>query len=102
MKTLLLSAALVGLTASAHGVTVHVEATGTVEYNVYVNGPLQGIPAGSPAVLSFDVDSDVFVNNPVHPTRGYPITQSTFDLTIGKTTVDLLSPFPAGTTPYFV
>jgi Dockerin type I domain len=92
-----------GLAAtSTPAAIVHVHATGPIDYNQFINGPLHGIPAGTPCTMDFDVDSDVYVNSPTYPTRGYPINQSSFVIMVGSVPVGLASPFPAGQTPYFV
>ena len=98
---LAVAAGLVAAT-SAPAVIVHVEITGTVDYNVYTTGPLAPARPGDPVRIAFDVDSDVWVNSPTYPTRGYPIIQSTWVMTAGAGGVGLASPMPTGTVPYFV
>src|SRR5688572_2848096 len=99
-QTLTFIAAISSTTAMTNAAIVHIHATGTVEFNVFNSGPFVGVTAGTPAVMDFDVDSDVFVNSPNYPTRGYPIIQSTFTVTAGSGTALLANPFPAGQTPF--
>lgn len=94
-----------GLMLAASGASaaiVRVEATGTVEYNDFVSGILSGVQDGEPVLLTFDVDSNVFVNDPNFPTRGYPIVLSSFRYQIGSVSVPLVNPLPNGATAYFV
>jgi len=52
--------------------------------------------------MSFEVDSDVFLDGVPGDTRGYEIDQSSFSLTFDTpASVGLLNPFPGGETPYF-
>ncbi|MBL9002521.1 MAG: hypothetical protein JNK25_15435 [Phycisphaerae bacterium] len=100
LSTVLLSAA--AIPAAADAAIVRVEITGVVEWNMYTTGPLAPARAGDPVRLSFEVDSEVFVNSPQWPTRGYPIIQSSWQMTAGAATLGLRSPMPGGTVPYFV
>ena len=86
-------------TAAAYSDIVRVEITGDVEYNDFVTGTLVGVNDGEPVLLTFDVDSANFSNNPSYPTRGYPILPPSFHLQIGSVNVPLLNP---GSTAYFV
>jgi len=83
-------------------VPVDVVVTGTVEYNQLHEGPFRNTiaPAGSPAMFWFTVDSDIFSDDPMLPTRGYVIDQGSFNFQLGPTSVGLQGPFPG--TPYFV
>jgi hypothetical protein len=81
---------------------VQITITGTVEYSQFTSGPLEPVDPGQPASMSFLVDSDNFVNSPSFPTRGYPIDQTSFTMTMGSVTIALENPYPAGQTPYFV
>jgi hypothetical protein len=86
----------------AAGVTVEVTVKGTVEFNALNAAPLDAVAVGEHATLRFRVDSDTFTNSAGFPTRGYVIDTSSFSLAFDSATVALQSPFPAGTTPYFV
>lgn len=88
--------------AGAHADVVMVDATGTVVFNGITTPPLNGVTAGETAVVSFEVDSNNFVDGVPGDTRGYVIDQPSFALAFsGGVSVGLLSPFPAGQTPYF-
>ena len=95
-------ASLVTAGAAQAGI-VPVTITGQVEYNQIPAGyPMHEVLPGETAVLSFNVDSNVFTNSPTYPTRGYPIDTTSFRLQFESTSVGLQNPFPAGETPYFV
>ena len=81
---------------------VDVNITGTVEWNQIGSAPLNGAQAGQAATLTFTVDSNNWVNNPVYPTRGYPIDKASFKLKFPTFEIGLQNPYPAGQTPYFV
>jgi hypothetical protein len=97
----LASTALLSAPARA-GIPVLVTVHGEVEFNAINQGVLAGVQDGEAVTMRFQVDSGVFVNNPSFPTRGYPIIPSSFRLIFESTTVTLPSPFPPGSTPYFV
>jgi len=91
---------LVVTTASADVITV--TATGQVIFNGIGDPPLGGVGAGDTVEMSFEVDSDVFLDGVPGDTRGYEIDQSSFSLTFDTpASVGLLNPFPGGETPYF-
>lgn len=91
---------LVVTTGKAGVVTVTV--TGQVVFNAIGDPPLSGVGFGDTVEMSFEVDSDVFIDGVPGDTRGYEIDQSSFSLTFDTpSSVGLLSPFPAGETPYF-
>ena len=108
MSTLKIAASLALLLAVAFappaeaGVTVKVTVTGTVVGNQINPPPLGNVNPGDAATLTFEVDSGTFTNSLNFPTRGYDIDQSSFQLTMGTTTIGLQNPFPGGQTPYFV
>ncbi|MCA9291745.1 MAG: hypothetical protein KDA25_11500 [Phycisphaerales bacterium] len=81
---------------------VDVTINGEVEYNQINQGDFSQVNAGDSAVLTFQVDSNVFTNSGSFPTRGYHIDPASFVLTIGSVVVGLQNPFPGGDTPYFV
>ena len=91
------------LTAPAiAGLPVRVTITGEVEFNQIGNSPLGDVNSGETATMTFALDSDMFDNNPVFPTRGYIIDQWSYSLAFDTVEVQLQDPFPAGSTPYFV
>lgn len=98
---LLLAAGLAAGGATA-GVPIRITVTGTVTFNLITLPPLSGVPVGAPATMTFEVDSDNYVNSPNFPTRGYIIEQSSFLLDFGAVQIGLQDPFPPGETPYFV
>lgn len=75
---------------------------GQVEFNQISNGPLGDVNPGDVVVLNFTVDPDDFVESKNFPTRGYVIDQSTFELTISNSLIQLQNPFPKGRIPYLV
>lgn len=102
---LIVAAASVGMllpAADARAEIVNVEVNGSVEWNMIGAPPLNGAQVGQAAKLTFTVDSNNFANNPVHPTRGYPIDLASFKLKFPTFEIGLQNPYPAGQTPYFV
>jgi hypothetical protein len=87
---------------SAFAAIFEIEVTGQVEYNQIRSAPLSAIEAGDTARLVFVVDSQVFIDSPNVPTRGYVVEFSTISLNIGSTQVALRDPLPAGRTRYFI
>ena len=86
------------MSASATAATVHVKITGTVEWNLFTTGPLAVVDDGDAVVTEFDVDSNVFVNSPSFPTRGYTMNPANFTMTLGAASVGLSN----SQTSYFV
>jgi hypothetical protein len=103
---LLVATALVGAmfftTSASRADIVNVTLRGSVEWNQITAAPLGNAHVNDAAELNFQVDSNIFSNNPQFPTRGYPIIQDTFKLKFPTTEIGLMNPYPAGTTPYFV
>lgn len=95
------SCAIGMIAASAQGALVQIDVHGEVGFNV-IQGNQAGIPAGTPVVMSFQVDSNVFQNNPVNPTRGYNVILSSFSLLVGGAPITIDDPQPNGDTAYFV
>lgn len=87
---------------AAQATIVRVEVLGHVEWNQFTSGTLAPVEPNDPAVLRFDLDSNVFTNSPNFPVRGYHVVLSSFDFQIGGIVVPLPDPLPPGTTPYFV
>ncbi|MCS7033513.1 MAG: hypothetical protein NZ561_05900 [Phycisphaerae bacterium] len=81
--------------SGAHAELVNVTATGTVAFNV-IQGNQTGTGSGAPVVMSFNVDSDVFVNSVNFPTRGYDIIPASFSLLVGGQPIHLVHPQPGG------
>lgn len=89
-------------TPAAFAADVQVTVNGNVEFNLIGDAPLGAVSSGEDATLSFTIDSDVFVDSPNFPTRGYPIDAASFTLTFAAVSIGLQDPFPPGETPYFV
>jgi hypothetical protein len=89
--------------SAAHAATVQVDVVGSVDFNGLNFGQFrrQVAPSGTPATMSFQMDSDVFLNGSF-PTRGYPINPASFTLTIGAASTGMPNPYPVGDTPYFI
>lgn len=96
------AAAVMMVAAAAQADIVEVSVVGSVDFNVVNSGAFAGSPSGTPASMTFRLDSGDFVDSAMFPTRGYAIDQSTFALTVGSSTVGLQNPYPAGQTPYWV
>jgi hypothetical protein len=89
--------------AAAHAEIITVSTRGQVTFNAIGTPPLNGVGVGNSAVMSFNVDSNIFVDGIPGDLRSYAIDQSSFSLRFQPSgvTVGLLNPFPAGQTPYF-
>lgn len=87
--------------SSVSAVDVNVLVRGVVDFNV-IGGNQAGIPPGAPVVMSFNVDSNNFVNSPNFPTRGYPLILGSFSMTVGGQPITIDNPQPGGSTAYFV
>lgn len=94
--------ATVTLATTVHASIVQVDVQGTVDFNVFRDGPFMGVPSGAPASITFTLDSDVLTDSPNFPTRGYTIDHSSFVFAAGGASVGLADPFPMGQTPFFV
>jgi opacity protein-like surface antigen len=101
MRNLLSLAAAALCASSAPAVIVHVEITGAVEWNLFPSGPLAPARPGDPARITFDVDSNDFLDSPTWPTRGYRIIVPSFLMTAGSAQIRLTNPPPAGRVPFF-
>jgi hypothetical protein len=101
LSTAIVAFALLGL-APAHATIVNVTLTGQVANNAIVNPPLGAVAPGTPVVLSFQVDSDDYVDGLPGDTRSYAIDPLSFSLSFDSLVqVGLKNPFPEGSTPYF-
>lgn len=93
---------IVLLVAPSQAVEVTVTATGIVVFNGIGDPPLGGVNSFDNVVMSFEVDSDNFMDGVPGDLRSYEIDQSSFSLAFDTPVeVGLLDPFPAGQTPYF-
>jgi hypothetical protein len=93
--------AAVGVASIASATLVQVDIVGEWDFGMIRSGPLNGVNSGD-AQLSFQVDSNVFVDSTNFPVRGYDIIQDSFTLTVDGITVGMPNPYPAGESPYFV
>lgn len=103
MKTSIaaLSATLL-LAGAAHAEVVTVNVFGSVVFNGVTAPPLGPVGSGDAVVISFQVDSNVFVDGIPGDLRSYEIIQPSFSLAFDTpVSVGLLNPFPAGEAPYF-
>jgi hypothetical protein len=94
-------AALSLIQASAQGEIVNVTVTGVVEFSV-IQGNQTSVPDGAPVQMSFNLDSNVFTNSALHPTRGYNVILNSFSLSVGGQPIQITNPQPGGNTAYFV
>ena len=85
---------------------VRVEIRGTVEFNVFINGPLAqpAVAPGDVAVLAFYLDSTDYLDSPqpICHTRGYRMLDGSFSLRIGGVDVAMVEGLPANQAPYFL
>ena len=97
------SAALLGAVAlpAAAGDKYEVEIRGTVEFNGIGSGPLSNVQPGEATTLTFELDSDLFVDSPNFPTRGYLIDKDSFVMAFESGSMGLQSPY-TGPEPLFV
>jgi len=103
MKTILTSLLVVIAASSiANADLVQVTISGNVIFNGVTAPPIGTVGSNADVEMSFTVDSNNFVDGVPGDTRGYVIDQSSFALAFSTpVSVGLLSPFPAGQTPYF-
>ena len=103
MKNIIIAAAAVGaLAGAASAEIIQVDIVGQVDFGGLPFGQWQDVVPGDTAVMSFQLDSDNFVDSGTFPTRGYEIDQESFVLTLDGISGGLLDPYPAGETPFFV
>lgn len=103
LRTLLILSVVAVLAAPVlAGMPVLVTINGEVEFNGIRTAPLNSVQSGDPVQMTFLVDSDMFMDNPRFPTRGYPINQMSFMYMLGGVETRLIDPYPTDQTPYFV
>jgi len=99
-RSVAIAGALLLAGAARAGMPVQVTVTGQVFFNGIGAPPLSGVSAGETAVMSFQVDSNNFIDSIPGDIRAYEINQSSFLLEFsGGVSQALLNPYP--TTPYF-
>lgn len=96
----MLSSAAIAAAASAGGTLVQVDIYGSVDFNV-IQGNQAGNVPGTPAHMSFLLNSDNFVNSGSFPTRGYEIDLTSWTMDVGGDPINILNPQPFGPA-YFV
>lgn len=104
LRNILLVVFVAAGSMASQAALVDVTARGIVIFRASTLGaPLSGVNAGNTGVMSFQVDSDNFVDGIPGDLRSYPIDPSSFSLTFQPSgvTVGLVNPFPPGETPYF-
>ena len=84
------------------GTPVQVEISGFVEFNQINDPPLANVGTGADATILFMLDTDLFANGAMFPTRGYQINNASFELAIDAELLGLQMPFPVGQRPYFI
>lgn len=82
------------------GQTVRVTFDGKVEFNSIGTPPLGDFATNDAVTLTFLLDTDLYIDSPLFPTRGYAIDESSFALSNGTVTLGLQQPLTP--TPYFV
>lgn len=97
-QTTLAVLAVGGIGASAEAALVNITINGSVGFNV-IQGNQANVPDGAPVIMSFNVDSNVFLNSGSFPTRGYDIILSSFSLSVGGQPINIVDP---QSTKYFV
>lgn len=110
MKFGMLQIAVIALILAAAQPTqaeiIRVEIRGTVEFNVFVNGPLAqpAVQPGDVAVVAFYLDSTDYLDSPLPTcrTRGYRMLDGSFSLRIGDVDIAQVADLPANQRPYFL
>ncbi len=102
MKTIAIAAVALGMTAVASADIIQVDIVGQVDFGGVNIGQWADVNPGDSAVMSFQLDSNNFVDSANFPTRGYELIQNSFVLTLDGISGGLANPYPAGQTPYFI
>jgi len=102
--TLATCAAIVAaaLAGSAMGDLFQIDINGEVDFGSVNVGQWANAHSGDPVTMSFQVDSNNFMDSTNFPVRGYEVISSSFDLTIAGNSAGMANPYPNGLTPYFV
>jgi hypothetical protein len=103
MKKILAIACLIAAGSSiAHADIVQIDVMGSVDFGGVPSGAWADIVPGDAVTMSFQIDSNNFVDSGMFPTRGYEIIQSSFDLTLGGISAGLAPEQRFGALPYFI
>lgn len=99
IQSLAFALALSAFTVQAQASLYKVTVLANVDYNV-IGGSMAGVQSGAPVSMSFNVDSNTFLNSTMFPTRGYNVIENSFAMTVDgrPVTFDVPQPNPA----YFV
>lgn len=89
------------IASAANADLVQIDINGSVDFGGVNVGQWASASSGDPVTMSFQVDSNNFVDSMNFPVRGYELIQSSFSLTIDGNTAGLAMSDPFGT-PYFV
>lgn len=89
--------------ASTQATIVQVDVVGSVDFGSIPFATSWGaFGSGDPVVMSFQLDSDNFLDSGTFPVRGYEVIQPSFSLSINGNPVGLAGSQPFGATPYFI
>ncbi|MFK7759081.1 MAG: hypothetical protein AB8C13_03935 [Phycisphaerales bacterium] len=90
-------------TNSTQAEIVQVDVVGSVDFGSIPFATSWGaFGSGDPVVMSFQLDSENFVDSGTFPVRGYEVIQPSFSLSINGNSVGLAGSQPFGGTPYFI
>ncbi|MFM9872433.1 MAG: PEP-CTERM sorting domain-containing protein [Fimbriimonadaceae bacterium] len=92
-KTLTVLVGITTLSLAAQADLVKITLTGNVDFNV-IQGSMAGVASGAPVSMSFNVDSNNFLNSLSFPTRGYTVIDSSFVMTVDGRPVTFDNPQP--------
>ncbi len=97
-RFVLMAGSLMITSIAAAGTSVQVQYTGSVDFNIIPSAvsPLSGVAVGAPASISFQLDSDSFVDNLNFPTRSYDFAPDSFIASVGDFELRLESPYTTG------
>ncbi len=102
MKNIAIAAVALGITGVASADIIQIDIVGQVDFGGVNVGQWADVNPGDSAVMSFQVDSNNFVDSTNFPTRGYEIIQESFVLTLDGISGGMANPYPNGATPYFI
>ncbi|MFG0292185.1 MAG: hypothetical protein ACF8MJ_03415 [Phycisphaerales bacterium JB050] len=101
-KIAIAAAALTALTGLASAEIVQIDIVGSVDFGGVNIGQWADVNPGDSAVMSFQVDTNNFLDSTNFPTRGYEIISSSFALTLDGITGGMANPYPNDAAPYFI
>lgn len=101
-KIAIAAAALAAMTGLASAEIVQIDIVGSVDFGGVNIGQWADVNPGDSAAMSFQVDTNNFLDSTNFPTRGYEIISSSFALTLDGITGGMANPYPNDETPYFI